>query len=142
MRDKRIDQLGFLSDLQKHYGDDLKTAVKVVMTEKDADRAAGDLFDALLVQSAVSTADPDQFLQLFFDGVITRAQLVASIRVSNDAALDAIGREKLESISSTKPGSPALRISRKKGVEISLVKALQELALGIAQLVTSKGKAA
>lgn len=41
-RDARLDQIGFVGELQKHHADDLKSAVKARMSGDSIDRATGD----------------------------------------------------------------------------------------------------
>jgi hypothetical protein len=124
----RIDQLGFVNELVKRFSDPLKDQIKWEMTQAAADRAAGLRFEALLVRGTSSLVDPAKFLQLYERGKLSRAQFVSAIRVQRDAALDALSRDALDAISTATPSSPALRVTRIKGVEIVLIDAVRAIA--------------
>lgn len=132
MRDVRIDTLGFVGELQKQLADDLKTEVKIAMSTKGAYRAEGDHFEAVLAPRPTHVADAAKWMSLYEDGKITRRQFLAAVRVSNESALEAISGEQLAKISRTIEGAPALCVKRIKGVEPSLLKAIEQLSTIVA----------
>ena len=79
------------------------------------------------MNGTIQAPDADLFLTMYEQGQITRAQLVASITIKRDAALEFVSREALADISHTKPMPAQLRITRKKGIEPSLVQAITHI---------------
>jgi len=131
--DPRVDQLGFVAELQKQFADDLKTVVKTDMLGADEDRRRGESFEAVLVQGTTQTVNPERWVKLYETGRITRAQFMAALSVRRDHALDALGRDELAKISFQTTNTPALRVSRIKGVQVSLVDAVRSLAAAVAR---------
>lgn len=126
--DPRIDQLGYAGELQKKYADDLKTQVKADMLGRGIERLFGRQFEGLLVTGSSTSIDPEKFLKLYESGRITRKQYLSALSVRKEPAKDAVSGDELARISSAAPTSPALYVTRIKGVEISLVDCLQQLA--------------
>lgn len=71
-RNVRVDQIGFVNELVKHYADDLKSSVKVRMLENGVEVAEGDFFSGLLVGRSATVIDPAKFLKLLEKEEITR----------------------------------------------------------------------
>lgn len=132
-RDQRIDQIGFAAELQKHYADDLKTAVKMRMAENATPRAEGDFFEALLIADQTrKSIDAAKIFKLLEQQKITKKQLLSAITIKLDAAREFLSREQLDKLCDQTPASPTLRVTRKHGVELKLVDALAGLSAGLA----------
>lgn len=128
MREKQIDIIGFVGELQKHLAEPLKDRVKHTMGLKGADRAEADYFSALLVQGTIRTIDPSKFLQLYERGKLTRAQFVLALRINREAAAESLSGEEIDRISEQSPATPALRVTRIKGVDLSLAESVKQIA--------------
>ena len=131
-RDVRVDQLGFASELQKQHVDNLKSAVKVRMDGEGLTRVEGDYFEGLLVPQDVTSIDPAKLLALYAKDKITRAQLLSCLSVKKEPLAVFLTGGQIAAMSETKPGTPQLRVTRKKGVEVKLVDALKKLGDSIA----------
>ena len=127
-RDVRVDQIGFVGELQKHFADDLKTAVKAKMSGDGLQHVEGDYFDGLLVDGYdVQTIDPAKFLKLYEDGKIKRAEFLSALKIANKPAAEFLSGKEIDRISTTAAGQSQLRVTRKKGVEIKLTDAVRGL---------------
>lgn len=135
--DKRIDQIGMANELVKLYTEDLKDGVKDSLTKKQADRAEGELFDAILVKSESRSIDADAIIELFVKRKISRQQLCSALKVNVDACEEFLSREVVDGMSTTK-ATTSLRITRKKGVALVLLDCLR----GISAAILPKSKAA
>ena len=131
IRDVRVDQLGFVGELTKRHSDPLKTAIKLAMANKAADRCRGDFFAGLLVTPQKSEIDPGAFLRKFEKGEITRAQFVACLTIRRKPAEEYFSGQALDSMSRDLPSTPSLTVTRLKGVEPTLVDAVRELGASI-----------
>ena len=131
-RDVRIDQLGFVAELDKSFADPLRDKVKEDLIAKSIERAAGDSFEGLIVKSDSYTVDAAKFLDLYEAGFISRAQLISAIKVNRTPAQQFLSLEKLASISLVTPATPQLRVSRIKGVEVKLITAVERIAKAVA----------
>ncbi len=123
-RDVRIDQIGFVGELQKHHADGLKTKLKVRMLDESIERIAGDFFEGLIVLGRVGTVDPKKFYRLIKSGRITEAQFVEAVSINRAAAQKLLPEKDLDRLTDYVDAAPALRVARIKGVELSLVDAL------------------
>jgi hypothetical protein len=132
VRDVRVDRIGFVNELVKNYADALKTGVKVAMLDKSAERAAGDYFDALLVQGSTRTIDPKDLYKLLKSGAINEKQFCSAVTVKLDACGEFLSRDQIARLADERPSSPQLRITRKKGVSIGLVEAIKAVSDAIA----------
>jgi hypothetical protein len=130
-RDVRVDPMGFIAELQKRHGDNLKTKVKVRMLNDEIDRVAGDFFEGLLVQGQTRTVDPKKMLAKFKAGEVSEKDLLSCLSVRREAALEFMSERELDAISTIGSAQPALRVTRKKGVELELVKAVNGLGESI-----------
>ena len=126
-RDFRIDQIGFAGELQKRHVDNLKSAVKVRMTGEGLDLVAGDFFEGRLVATETGVVDPAKLLNLWAKDKITRAQLLSALSVRKEPLAEFLSRGEIEAMSTTAAGSPQLRVTRIKGVELKLVDAVKGL---------------
>lgn len=131
-RDVRIDQLGFAGELQKQHVDSLKTAVKVRMNDEELDRVRGDYFEGQLVPTVVTTIDPGALLALYSKSKITRAELLSCLSVKKEPLAAFLTGKEIEAMSTKAEGSPQLRVTRIKGVEVGLTTALKGLGDSIA----------
>jgi hypothetical protein len=132
VRDVRIDRIGFASELQKQYVDDVKSAVKSDMLERETTLAEGDYFEARLVAGGtVGTIDPRKFHRLIDRGSLKLADFLACCRIDRGKAEELVAGKDLDRMSEFRPASPQLRVTRKKGVEIKLVDALKGLGAAI-----------
>lgn len=127
MRDQRIDHIGFVNELTKHFADPAKDRVKHAMALKGADRAEGDFFDALLVGGETRTIDARKFMQLLDRGRLTHSQFSQCIHVNKKAVEEFLCGEEIDRISTTSPRTPALYVTRKKDAQIELVDAIRSL---------------
>lgn len=118
--DKRIDQIGLANELVKLYADPLKDALKEKFGKNQTQRAEGDLFDAILVESESRSIDPEHLLKLFEKKKIDRGQLLSALKVKVDACEEFLSREQVDGIAE-KTKTTALRITRKKGVAVALL---------------------
>ena len=132
-RDVRVDQIGFAAELQKQHVDHLKSAVKVRMTGEGLDRVEGDYFEGQLVETSASTVDPGKLLAMYAKDNITRAQLLSCLSVKKEPLAAFLTGEQISAMSTTTGGTPQLRVSRKKGVELKLVDAVKGLGDSIAK---------
>lgn len=128
-RDKRIDQIGFVAELQKQYVDNLKDGVKLRMLEGEVKVAEGDFFTATLagVGSTVGTLDPVKVFRLVKSGRLKEAEFLECCRVERGKLEEYVSGKDLDRLSEFKPATPSLRVTRKKGVEITLTDALKGL---------------
>jgi hypothetical protein len=127
-RDVRVDHLGFVNELTKHFADPLKQQIKLRMNERKLDLAEGDFFEGLLVRGESSSIDPAKYLKLFEKGRITRADFLSALSIKRTAATVFLSEKEVDAISDATPATPQLRVSRRKGVEIKLVDAVRGLA--------------
>ena len=132
MRDKRIDYLGFIGELQKHYAEPAKDAIKHEMGLKKADRAEGELFGGLLTVPATSTIDTTDFIRVCKKLKIPEQRYRQALTVNKKAALEILSGEQLGSISEIRPGSPTLTIRRLIEAPADLVQAVKEISAAIA----------
>jgi len=128
VRDIRIERIGLVEELKKHFTDDLRTGVKLSLVEKGANVAESEHFEGLLVQSERSTIDPAKWLKLYTDGLITRKQFLGALTVVNKAAYEILTPPQIARISSTTPGEPQLRITRKTGPEFEIGELVRRLS--------------
>jgi hypothetical protein len=127
-RDIRVDQIGFVAELQKLYADHLKTLVKDRMGRESIARVEGDFYEGLLISGgSVSVADPAKFLRLYESKRITRKEFLSALAVRNEPAKQFLSLDELDAISERQPASPALRVSKKKQVEVKLVDAVKSI---------------
>ncbi len=127
--DARIDQLGYVRELEKQFAEPLNAAVKAEMKARKLERLAGDRFSGLLVLSKSRWVDPAKFLKLYESGKISRAAFLDAISVQCKAAEKLIGQVQLDKMSTFSSPTPRLCVDRIKGVEIKLVDAIEQLAL-------------
>lgn len=133
-RDARVDQIGFANELAKQHIDGLKDAVKTRMLDGEVQLVEGDFFQGLLVAGGtVGTICPRKFHRLLKQGKITEDQFHACISVQRKPAEQYCSGKELDRMSEFKPASPRLVVSRKKGVEPSLVDAIRGLSKAIAE---------
>lgn len=134
-RDVRVDHIGFCNELASKLANDLKSAVKVRMAGEEIDRVRGDYFEGQLVQSTVSTVDPAKLLAMYAKEKITRAQMLSALTVKKEPLAEFLTGAQIDAISESGPGTPQLRITRIKGVELKLVDAVKGLGESIAAAV-------
>lgn len=132
IRDIRVDAIGFVNELVAHFANELKTKVKSGMMEKGAERAEGDAFDALLVAGEISTVDPAKFLRKYEKGEISKKDFLSAISVARGKAEEFMAPRDLDLISDTKASSPSLRVTRKKGVNPTLVESVKAVGAAVA----------
>jgi hypothetical protein len=129
VRDIRIDQLGFAGELERSlFLKNLRATAKQNLQDKGVERAEGDYFAALLVESERATTDPDKLLRLYERGKISRAQLVSALSVTREPCKKFLSLDDLAKISTTEPATSRLTVTRKKGVQIELVDMVKTLA--------------
>ena len=127
--DRRVDQIGYVAELVKQFADPAKAALKLRMAQREIDLAEGSKFQALLVAGvSIGVVDPARLLKLYESKQITRQQFLSAITVRNEPCRQFLSRDAIDAISAQKPAEPRLTVSRRKGVEISLVEAVRELA--------------
>lgn len=127
--DRRVDQIGYVAELVKQFADPAKAALKLRMAQREIDLAEGSKFQALLVAGvSIGVVDPARLLKLYETKQITRQQFLSAITVRNEPCRQFLSRDAIDAISAQKPAEPRLTVSRRKGVEISLVEAVRELA--------------
>ena len=134
-RDVRVDHIGFCNELATKLANDLKSAVKVRMDNDELTRVTGDYFEGQLVRSTVSVVDPAKLLALWSKDKITRAQLLSALCVKKEPLAQFLTGAQIDAISETSPGTPQLRVTRIKGVELKLVDAVKNLGESIAGAV-------
>ena len=130
-RDVRVDQIGFVGELQKRHADLLKTRVKCRMLEEELDVVRGEYFQGLFVKTTETTVDPAKLLALYDAGRISRANFLSAIKVVKEPLSAFLTGDQVEKMSTTAVGSPALRVTRLQGVEVALVDALKQLGSSI-----------
>jgi hypothetical protein len=127
--DRRVDQIGYVAELVKQFAEPAKAALKLRMAQREIDLAEGSKFQALLVGGgSIGVVDPARLLKLYEGKQITRQQFLSAITVRNEPCRQFLSRDAIDAISAQKPAEPRLTVSRRKGVEISLVEAVRELA--------------
>lgn len=124
-RDVRVDQIGFVDELQKLFADPLKEAVKA--KHAAGDRLEGDFFTGRIDAASKTTVNAAKWFKLFNDGKISRAQFLDAITVSTTDAKRVLGETEFDKVSTTIAGANRLTVARKKDVELGLVRAVQSL---------------
>ncbi|CAN5388734.1 hypothetical protein BH09PLA1_BH09PLA1_25970 [soil metagenome] len=133
VRDARVDQIGFVKELDDQYVKDLKTGVKSSMVGKDAVHAEGDFFEATLgAAGTVQTINPVKFYNRFKRGDMSEKDFIRSLKsIDRGVAEEFMSGRDIDTISETREGSRALTVRRKKGVVVKLIEALRGLAASI-----------
>lgn len=126
--DPDVDSIGYVKELERKYSNDLIAIVKARMMDAGEKRRAGEAFEAVLATGDVETIDADLFLGLLECGTLTRAQFLSCIAVRKEPAGQYLGGEIISAMSHKAPKPPALYVNRRKGVELTLVQAVQKLA--------------
>jgi predicted nucleotide-binding protein (sugar kinase/HSP70/actin superfamily) len=129
---RKIDQIGLVGELKDLYTDGLRDDVKADMSKKGANRAEGDLFDAMLVTAESRSVDTDGLLKLYEKKQITRDQFLSAIKANVSPLGKFLSENDIEKIS-TKTSSVSLRVARKKGVALVLldcVRGISEAVMG------------
>jgi hypothetical protein len=129
-RDARLDQVGLVDELYERFRQPLATRIKAQM--QVSDRRTGDFFEGLLVGGNKTEVDAEKFFDAFKAGKMTKAQFLSAISVGTKRAKEILGEKDIERISTQSPTSPALRVTRIKGVQIELVTAVKAIAAAIA----------
>jgi hypothetical protein len=132
-RDVRVDHVGFVDELDKHFGKPTREAIKQRMKEGKLDLSEADFFEGLLVESNTSTIDPAKFFNLFCKGRMKKAEFLSAISIGKKAASVFMSQKEIDAISASEPATPKLMISRRKGAEIKLVDAVRGLASAIGE---------
>jgi len=129
VRNVGLDHIGFVEELDRRFVRPLRDKVKAALTAKGAVRGAGDYFTGLIAGVGKSTGriDPEKFLRLYEKKKISRAQLVAAIRVGNEAASECLSQAEIDKISDFTPATPRLCVERIKTVELPLVNCVKGL---------------
>lgn len=131
MRDKRIDYLGLIGELNRHYADDIKEAVKQEMALKKAARVEGDLFYGLLTVPDFTSIDVGEFVNLCRKMKIPESRYRQALTVNKKAALEVLSGEQLGRISTIKPGSPTLTPRRLIEAPPDLLTAVKEITAAV-----------
>lgn len=127
-RDVRVDQIGFVNELQTKYVDPIKKAVKARMLERASQLAAGDFFEGKLVTGGVvGTLDPRKVFRLVKNGKLTESQFLDCVKVERGKLEEFVSGKDLDRMSEFLPATPQLRVTRIKGVEVTLVDAIKAL---------------
>jgi len=135
VRDRRIDWLGAVKELAKYFDEQVKPKVKATLVGKKAARAVGDFFESILVPGQpVASIDPAKFLRLYEQGKIKKADFVAALTVNKTAAAKVLSGKEIDAISLPgKPRDDSLTVTRRKGVEFDLVKAIKTMGEELAK---------
>jgi hypothetical protein len=132
-RDVRVDHLGFVGELADEFAKPLRDRVKTDLEERGTPRVSGDAFQGLLVMVRSSWIDADKFLRLYERKKMSRAQFLAAISVKKEPALQVLSGQDLAAITSEGNATPSLRVTRIKGVEVSLIEAVKTIAAAVGQ---------
>lgn len=124
-RDVRVDRIGFAAELDKHYVEPLRDAVKAA--HPNGVLLAGDFFTAEITEPATNTFPADAWFKLFNDNAITRKQFLAGIRVSTEDARRVLSEKDFDQHVITGIASRRLTVRRKPGVVVDLVRAVKEI---------------
>lgn len=146
-RDGRLDEIGVVKELARHFDKEVIPAVKGRMAERGQELAEADVFQGLLATGTTETIDPDKFLALFEAGTLTREQFVQCISVRKGSREDPgasryLSGAQISAISRKTKNTPALTVTRIKGVEAKLLETVEQLgARALAKLTLSlRGK--
>lgn len=126
-RDTRVDHIGFVKELDKHFASPINDVVKAKLGSEGIDLAVGDFFQGLYLPGYRRMIDPDRFLRLYDKGKITRAQLVSVMTINRKTASEFLSGNALDDLSVPLPDAPSLTITRKKNVELPLVEVIKAL---------------
>lgn len=126
-RDARIDHIGFVNELDKHFAGPINDAVKLKLVADNIDLAEGDFFQGLYKPGHRSALDVEKFLRLYDKGKITREQFKSILTIRRDPATKFLTGDQLAAMSFALPPAPSLTVSRKKNVELPLVEVIKAL---------------
>lgn len=126
-RDTRVDHIGFVKELGKHFADPINDAIKARLGSEKIDLAEGDLFQGLYLPGHRSALVADKFLRLYDAGKITRAQFLSILSIKRDPAKKFLCEDQLDAMSISLPDAPSLTVTRKQGVELALVDVIKAL---------------
>jgi hypothetical protein len=130
-RDVRVDRIGFVQELVKHWieadihGDKskgIKGLVKANLTAGETVEA--DFFEASLIEATDTTLSAALLLRLYDQKAITRAEMVEMLAVKVEPARKILPPKTLARLTIKSPGTPRLVVSRKPGVELTLQQAV------------------
>lgn len=125
-RDIRVDRIGFVGELVKHYidGDNgIKPALKRAM--RVGSRRQGEFFAALLCADSCSQVDVKGLLLLYEKGVIPRKAFLDCISASAPAVRKLnVHPRRIGRLIKTMPATPRLIVERIKGRDVSLTQAI------------------
>jgi hypothetical protein len=144
-RDVRVDYIGLVGELEKHWIDDKKSGVKMKVKAglEVGDVVLGDLFEGHLHGTTVSEISISGVLKLYENRSISRADLVELISgISSDAAKKIIDPKALKRLQRTFPGTPRLNVDRRKGYELSLAEAARKIFATLASAEPARKQAA
>jgi hypothetical protein len=130
-RDVRVDRLGFVQELVTHFYEPLKEKTKAD-ARKD-EQIVGDYFEASLVGTDSRYISPSRLLKLMDDGTITRAELVEMLSVKVAVAEKKLAAKVFKRLVERYDGTPRFTVTRQKGVEVELVKAVRGLSLALSE---------
>lgn len=128
MVDVRIDRIGFAKELEDHFTEPLRQAVK--KSHEAGVRLEADFFTGLVEQPAPkSTVAAEDWFKLFKDGKIDRVQFIEGISVSVAVARRVLDEKTFEKVVTTpsEPASKVLYVRRKKSIQVQLVDAVRGL---------------
>jgi hypothetical protein len=126
-RDIRADHVGFSNEIGKSFADPIKTAVKARMEADALDIVEGDFFEGLLVTGTRGMIDPAKVFRLIKKGELTESQFLECISVNREKLSEYLGGKEVDRLSDFTPASPQLRITRRKGVEVTLANAIRTI---------------
>ncbi len=130
-RDVRVDRIGFVQELAKHWieakPDGVKARVKMGLEVGEA--VEGDFFFARLDAASETEISVSAVLKLYEQKAISRAELVEMLTVRNEPARKILSPKTIQRISQTFTGSPRLVVARKEGVEVKLADAVRGIAV-------------
>lgn len=132
-RDVRVDRIGFVSELAKHYIEgDAGVKAKVKAQIRPGDTAVGDFFQATLCPSSASEVSVSGLLKLYENQTISRSELVECLSASK-TKVDALRLPKATHKRLVKSfvGTPRLNVDRIKGKDFELGAAVAALHAAI-----------
>jgi hypothetical protein len=128
-RDARVDQIGFVDELETHHAEKLRGLVKGRMLENDIRNVEADFFVGLLVPGGLQTSvPPARLLEMWEAGEIDRQQFLSALTVRNDPLKTFLSLDAIDEIANKTKTPPKLYVKRKANADVQLVDAVRRLA--------------
>jgi len=129
--DQRVDLIGFCKELSEQIAVPANDALRAELAT--GTRVEGMYFDALRTEMSTETVEAEGFLKAWEKGTMTREQFVRSIKISTTEARGVLDEKTYKRLTTRHRPTPALRVTRKKGVTVEMGEALAALGRELAK---------